>query len=212
MDRIKITFGLVLGFFLFSCVKDKTEEISVKGNVRNNCTGLPFKAVAVRFTKPEGTESRETDNEGNFDFGDVEVNGKNNYTYKLGISGYSNPDYEFYGITVGLVKDELKVFHQFGVSASFKLLRFVIYNQQNINPPDSFFLSGSQHTLHYYEPDRIDRFEFSSNGFYNGVGISGYPMGWWHITLEKYKSGIHTAVYDSVYVGIGATETYTIPW
>ncbi|MBI4645398.1 MAG: hypothetical protein HY738_02100 [Bacteroidia bacterium] len=38
------------------------------------------------------------------------------------------------------------------------------------------------------------------------------PMGWWQITFDKTKEGVHLIIYDSIYLDMGATEEYYLPW
>jgi hypothetical protein len=46
----------------------------------------------------------------------------------------------------------------------------------------------------------------------NSYHLGNHRMGWWHITLDKTKSGIHSLIEDSIYLDMGGTSTYTIPW
>jgi hypothetical protein len=67
---------------------------------------------------------------------------------------------------------------------------------------------------------RITEFSFKGKvqtSYFPGIdnyfsNIDGYPMGWWHIDLKKYKNGVHSNLTDSVYIDMGETKIYTIPW
>lgn len=223
---MKQFFNLILILFLASCgKKDLSTNQTISGNVRNNCTGTGFADVKVNFItikkKAFGkTESHavstKTDADGNFSFiTDVDKSGK--HSYAIDIPGYSNYDTEFYGIMADIEPENLSRFHQFGVSASYKSLYLNLPQGITINSPDSFFISMHQNTLHFYEPERVWKINYSSfNGISsanNNINYSGgYPMGWWQITLDKTKGGVHSVMQDSIYLGMGASATYTIPW
>jgi len=217
---MKYAFFILLTMLLFTNCgkKDVTKNLIVSGNVRNNCTGGPFAGVKVKFTTTHEkyfgkTESStlisSTDNNGNFSFSNLEINNNSKYKYFLSIDTYSNYDYEFFGISPQeLDKNTISNPYQIGVSASFKALTIQLPQGLSVTPPDSFAILLEQRSLHKYEPWRIWALEFK-----NDYGtIHNYPMGWWHITLNKTKSGISSTIYDSIYVDMGSTATYTIPW
>ena len=42
---------------------------------------------------------------------------------------------------------------------------------------------------------------------------NNYVMGWWHLTTDKIKNGVHTIKTDSIYIPYGGNEiSDTIPW
>ena len=207
--------------------KDIKKNVTVSGNVRNNCTGGPFAGVKVKFTtvhdKSLGKSQSSnlitlTDNNGNFSFTNLEINSNSDYKYFISIDTYSNYDYEFLGISPQeLDKNQISTPYQIGVSATFKLLNFYLPTGVTINSPDSFSLKLQQRVYHSYEPNNIWEINyFSFNGISylnNSAAHSGNRMmGWWHVTLNKTKSGVSSTIYDSVFVDIGGTSTYTIPW
>ncbi|MFL5754065.1 MAG: hypothetical protein ACJ76F_11705 [Bacteroidia bacterium] len=220
--RSLVTFLLIL--FLASCgKKDNSKDMTVSGNVRNNCTGSGFADVTVNFitTRKKSfgkTESSKlitkTDASGNFSFV-TEVSTSDKYTYAISIPGYSNYDTEFFGTGQEIEADKLGEFQQFGVSASFKTCPFSLPAGTNIVTPDTFTLILQQRVLHSFEPERVWKLIWFPQTFEFGiapVNFGNYPMGWWQITLDKTKSGVHTVIQDSIYLGMGASATYTIPW
>ncbi len=207
--------------------KDITKNVTVSGNVRNNCTGGSFTGVKVKFTtiqdksfgKSETTTLiSTTDNNGNFAFNDLEINNNSKYKYYLSIDTYSNQYYEFFGISPQeLDKGKITNPYKIGVSATFYRMYVILPNGVVINSPDSFSIKCEQKILHSFEPDRLYiHNSYSHNGLSylsNNIPFLGnYPMGWWHITLNKTKSSVSSTVYDSVYIDMGGTATYTIPW
>jgi hypothetical protein len=126
--------------FILSCRKNEAYDVLVNGNIRNNCTGKPFKDITVFLTYNKNYVSTQSDQYGNFNFGSVSVRPKDKYKYRLGIPGISNPDYEIYGITVDLSKEEIANFHQFGISASFKVLHLAFPSTYTYNANDSIDL------------------------------------------------------------------------
>jgi hypothetical protein len=221
-------FFLTIILFVVSCgKKDVAKNVTVSGNVRNNCTGVGFAGVKVKFTTSHeksfgkietSTLTAITDNSGNFSFSNLEINNNSNYKYFMSIDSYSNYDYEFFGISPQeLDKGKISNPYQIGVSASFKILNFHLLNGLVINPPDTFSARFFQRTLHKFESSRIWYFDIASGdglSYLNNSAnyIGNYPMGWWHITLDKTKSGVNSTIYDSIYVDMGGTATYTIPW
>ncbi len=185
--------------------KDITKNVTVSGNVRNNCTGGPFAGVKVKFTTTHeksfgktktSTLTSVTDNIGDFSFNNLEIN--NNNKYFMSIDTYSNYDYEFFGISPQeLDKNQISTPYQIGVSASFKALTIQLPQGVTVSSPDSFNILLEQKTLHKYEPSRIWQIPYDYGTIHN------YPMGWWHITLNKTKSGVNS-VFMIVYMLIWA--------
>ncbi|MES2566260.1 MAG: hypothetical protein V4565_05305 [Bacteroidota bacterium] len=210
--KLHLIIILIIFFFATCQKKDNSSNITISGNVRNNCTGYGFKNVTVNFksTAPKSSGTlltTTTDNNGNFSFENVEINSNSNYKYFLSVPSYSNPDYEFFGIgSQELNKEEVSNPYQIGVSASFKALTIQLPQGTTVILPDSFNILLEQKTLHQYEPLRVWQIPYDYGTIHN------YPMGWWHITLNKTKSGVNSVVYDSVFVDMGGTAIYTIPW
>jgi hypothetical protein len=219
-----IYISLILSMIFVSCRKKNLHDTqSIRGNVRNNCTGGPFENVKVLFKitteklfgklETQTLETR-TDPSGNFEFS-VEIGKSKTEVYAISIPGYSNYDTEFFGTGQEIPTDKLNTFHQFGVSATFKNLLLTFPSGTLINSPDTFYLTLSQIKLHSYEPQRVWQLRVHS---FNGLNdtktesIAGYPMGWWRVDMTKVKAGVQSQVVDSVYIGMGASATYVVPW
>ncbi|MBI4645401.1 MAG: hypothetical protein HY738_02115 [Bacteroidia bacterium] len=226
---MKLTILGLVGIFsilFLGCNKDDVETINIHGNVFNTCTGLSFPDVEIQFL-----ESREhmfgdsetkiwksiTNENGNFSFSDMNINFDENYSYGFYIQtkGDLNSCY-FYGIgPFEIDKEKMDINHSIGISATFDKCTFYLPENVEIISPDSFIFTLQQRTLHNYEPDRIWQLIWPSSAFgppYYRWYFGMYPMGLWHITLDKYKEGVHSVVYDSIYLDMCDTASYVIPW
>jgi hypothetical protein len=160
-----------------------------------------------------------TDSYGNFTFSGIDLHSSEKYTYALNIVNHDRYLVNEYGNSgfgpIELNKDQLINFQQFGLSASFKLLKFNLPSGNIVTSPDSFSITIEQPKLHFYEPSRIWQISTGTISNMNDtdvINIPNYAMGWWYITLNKNKSGIQTIINDSIYLGMGATANYLIPW
>ncbi len=220
MTHKKLNSLLIIAVLLLlnACQKDDiTTNVTVKGNVRNNCTGKGFANVEVQFLIKQGgvnTILTTTDANGNFSFSGIDIHSSSKYSYALNIETHSYYDYNFYGIgPIEIDKNQITNFNQFGVSASFKLCTFYLPTGTLITPPDTFTVKLEQRILHSYEPNRIWAGNVTPGSFLTGnPNFGNYPMGLWHITLDKTKGGVHSIVYDSIYLDMGATANYNVPW
>jgi hypothetical protein len=220
----QLLFFLVI-LFLTSCgKKDVSRNQVISGNVRNNCTGSGFADVTVNFIctqkKSLGKSetsilSTKTNANGDFNF-TTDVNTSGKCSYAIDIPGYSNAQTEFYGIRADIEANRFSEFQQFGVSASFSNCFITLPSGIAVLSPDTFTLSFKQPVLHFYEPSRLWTAiyypRFLNAGSMYSPNFGNYPMGWWQITLDKTKSGVHTVTQDSIYLGMGASATYVIPW
>jgi hypothetical protein len=84
-----------------------------------------------------------------------------------------------------------------------------------ITSPDSFGVKIEQPIFHRNMPENV------CNGYWGNVtninettilNSGDYPMGMWYFTWSITKSGVHTVVYDSIYLDMGANANYNIPW
>jgi hypothetical protein len=143
--------------------KDITKNVTVSGNVRNNCTGKGFVGVTVNFKTTHekafgktvsSSQTVVTDSDGDFSFNNIDIYGSSKYNYYISIPTYSNHDFEFFGISSQkLNKSEMTTPYQIGVSATFKLLYFFLPNGVTINSPDSFSIKLQQRIYHSFEPN-----------------------------------------------------------
>lgn len=227
MIHKKISTILIIALLLFnSCEKDKiTTDVTARGNVRNNCTGKGFANVEVEFlTRKKNTTSSSTttttDASGNFSFSGLDIHSSSKYSYALYIEDHNHyliGEYGHSGIgPIEIDKDKISIFQQIGISASFKICTINLPSGIAVTPPDTFTLKFEQKTLHYYEPNRIyEQYyypRFLNSGSLYSPNWGDYPMGLWHITFDKTKSGVHTVINDSIFLDMGATASYTVPW
>ncbi|OFY82248.1 MAG: hypothetical protein A3F72_09455 [Bacteroidetes bacterium RIFCSPLOWO2_12_FULL_35_15] len=224
---------LIFILFFTTCKKDDEADYitkeTIRGNVRNNCTGKGFANIEVKLLEryEKGRNNVDvnsytciTDNLGDFTFKDIDIHSSSKYTYAEYIASHYSPEYFLYGIgPLEIEKGHMSIFNQIGISATFKLL--ILQLSQNVTSiaPDTFTINIQQRTLHYYEPNRVYEetgfprfFYIGALGIYSYVNVCNYPMGWWHITLDKTKNGVHSVINDSIYLDMGADTSYTIPW
>jgi len=234
----KIFLILVFTIFLTYCKKDDiTKNVTFHGNVRNDCTGYGFAGVKVELityklekkvfsltsTEKRSVISTTTDANGNYSFSGIEIHSSSNYAYVVNIPSYYNDSTELVGISWEINKDNLSLFQQFGITAKFKLCYLRLPLNIHIVSPDTFTVFLEQKTLHRYEPEKNYKFSIPSSLFFprNDIIIPDFQyysywgnssMGWWHITLDKTKGGVHSVIEDSIYLDQGATKSYTLQW
>lgn len=218
----KVNFFLMLTILLLiACNKnDITRNVTIRGNIRNNCTGLGFENMEVLFRALENKVtaqgfSKITDSNGNFEFHGVNINNDSKYTYDL----YVEPSLNSYGVSgnvqIIIDKNNLSTFHQFGLSAKYRTLNFYLPPGTFINSPDSLKISVEQPTYHFYEPFKIWQVAIDTLTTIDNntiLKLDNYPMGLWYIKIAKTKAGLNSIINDSIYMDMGATSNYTIPW
>lgn len=229
MTRSKYIFlFVVFSFLITTCKKEEEDYIkkeTIRGNVRNNCTGKGFANVEVKLLERHENGNNNvdvnsysciTDTNGNFIFKDIDIHYSDKYSYAEYIESHYSPDYNFYGIgPIEIEKGSMSVFNQIGISASFKVCKIMLPLGITVSTPDTFAIKFEQLKLHYYEPDRnwvLNRYSSAGNTTGEILSLATYPMGWWHITFDKTKDGIHSIINDSIYLEMGADTSYTIPW
>jgi len=223
-------FLIISAIFFSTCRKDEEADYikkeTIRGNVRNNCTGKGFANVEIKLLESheKGHNNVEvnsytciTDNIGNFTFKDIDIHSSSKYSYAEYIASHYSPDYFLYGIgPLEIEKSHMSIFNQIGISATFKLCIFLLPSGTIITPPDTFTLKLEQRVMHRYEPNRIwELYRFPRNlmpGSQSSPNWGNYHMGLWNIILDKTKNGVHSIINDSIYLGMGADTSYTIPW
>jgi len=95
--EIKYKFFIIIFIILLiACNKDK--DVTICGNVRNDCTGNGYPGIEVVFITAKkklvtlssynsetiSTVSTITDNNGNFSFSGIEINNNSRYSYAIG--------------------------------------------------------------------------------------------------------------------------------
>ena len=122
--EIKYKFFIIIFIILLiACNKDK--DVTICGNVRNDCTGNGYPGIEVVFITAKkklvtlssynsetiSTVSTITDNNGNFSFSGIEINNNSRYSYGL---VFKNTGFEEM-----IEKDKIKSFHQIGLHYVF---------------------------------------------------------------------------------------------
>ena len=204
--------------------------MNIKGKVINNCTGEGVPGIKVyltsekekMFRKTETTDiSTTSDIDGNFIFTNVEINNKDKYNYSLSINNINTADLYMEGVSGEIDKENISSEYIMGVYPTMKRLSIFLPTSPSINyPVDSFVITLEQKDVLKYLPFKNTKYVLPMYLWYSEYlgtwddqrGLNGGPMGKWYITTEQYKGGSYNVVYDSVYVGWGASVDYIIPW
>ena len=122
------------------------------------------------------------------------------------------------GISGEIDKDNSGNVIQMGISGSFRNLKIQLSQDVTTMAPDTFTVHLQQNILHKNQPERVYEVTYFPRYFYIGTGVfsydnlGSYPMGMWNITVDKTRLGVHTITNDSIYLNMGASAIYTIPW
>lgn len=214
-------------YFASSCKKEKDNVTvqTINGMVYNQCTDSGLVNVHVFLEVNKGSsqiQKIETVSraDGTFSFPNVEIHSNSKYNYDLfvpsksGINGAGGTEVRFDGGVYNFNYDEANTFFKLRVTPGYFLFT-ITFNQTTISTiNDSVVLNCSQNIFHKNVPDLPYKLggKCYGNVFTQTGNLSNYPMGLWKITIDKWKSGIHTTEQDSIYLGWGATKTYTVNW
>ncbi|OFY82247.1 MAG: hypothetical protein A3F72_09450 [Bacteroidetes bacterium RIFCSPLOWO2_12_FULL_35_15] len=221
---------LIFTLFFTTCKKDEEADYikkeTIRGNVRNDCTGKGFANVEVKLLErhEKGHNNVEvtsysytTDTSGDFIFKDIDIHSSSKYSYAEFIESHYTPDYTFIGVgPLEIEKSHMSVFNQIGLNATFNICVLHLPPAAIIISPDTFTITLEQRIFHSYRPEMIYKLNWPSNLFpsppNNYLNFGGHAMGLWHITFDKTKGGVHSVINDSIYLGMGDTAHYNIPW
>lgn len=226
-----ILYIIIISVLFFSCRKedlktnDKVIYKDIKGMVFNNCTDSALAGVKVYLEvfREENNlvEKFETisGKDGNFIFTNIGIHSDENYTYAIDIKSLSgtnapDPSYSrFDGTTMYFHNYETDVFLKPKVTPGFFLLNSK-FNSSILNPNDSIRLTFEQKTFIKNKPGEPGKFYSGAYGHAQNSSFSsgGYPMGIYNITIDKWRGGVHTRTYDSLYVGWAQEKTYAVNW
>ena len=110
-------------------------------------------------------------------------------------------------------------FLQFGILGFFNNMRIQLSQEVTTMAPDTFTVHIQQNIIHKNQPERVYEatlypryFYIGAYGVYSYNKAGSYPMGKWNITVDKTRLGVHTITNDSIYLNMGASAIYTIPW
>ena len=220
---------IVFILFLFgSCKKDDdtVTKQTINGEVYNLCTDSALANVQVFLNISNNNTliqslSTTSGTNGTFSFPNVDIHSNSSYSYNLYIpstSGYAGLDIGFNGDNIEIDKSNLGKKYILHVAPCFKDLYFQINPSVVITYPDSINIFFEQNIIHKNQPSSPYCFNVETSGiqggypYYSKFCLGNYWMGNWNITINKWKSGVHTTLQDSVYVGWGATNTYIVNW
>jgi hypothetical protein len=195
--------------------------------VFNTCTdsGLAGLKVYLKmyYRKKEFADYTTTsDAAGNYTFANVEIHADQDYEQCVHIpskSGDNARDFETCGIlgtSMWFTFEEADVFMKPRVRPSFIYFAFYFPRQQTTVASDSIIARFEQRTYHKNVPDYPYKFGAGSTGDRSGYtshwGIGNYPMGLYHIRVDKWINGQLTRWNDSVFVNYGDTSAYVVHW
>jgi len=209
--------------------KDSLIYKDVKGMVFNLCTDSGIAGVKVyleiyqakKLVKKYSGVSGEG---GTFLFKDAELHLNKEFTYNIYIpskSGIMAKDAETCGIqggSYGFTLDEVNNSMNPRVIPSFISLS-VYFMGKHLDSSDSIITRFTQNTYHKNVPDYPYKFALGKEGspfaddFPNTrTGLGNYPMGLYHIVVDKWVSGVHTQWKDSLFTNYGDTAAYVVHW
>ena len=240
MNNWKSTFFIIaLIVIVNACKKDKpgitAEDQSqedtiikkdVKGLVFNLCTdkGLGGIKVYLEIYKEKTLifkTSQVSDDEGYFIFPEIELHSAalyHHYLYIPSKSGISAKDKETCGIKGGSLGFTIKDADELltpRVIPSFIYLAFYFPREYTTVASDSIIARCEQRTYHKNVPDYPYKFGDGAIGIEKGTypkRIGNYPMGLYHIVVDKWVGGVHTQWKDSVYTHYGDSAKYVVRW
>ena len=220
---LKILFVFLL-VFTISCKKDSdTDKVTtqtIHWQVYNLCTDSGMTNIAVSLQENGNTIGQIiSGTNGSFSFNNIQIHSSNSYTYQLyipsesGIGGGGGIDAGYY------TADKDKLNSPLILDVIPHSNQIILYYPANthLSLNDTFILSVQQNIYHKNIPNgnfkviagNCPNYPPSTNFIGN---IDNYWMGWWQVTLDKTKNGVHIIKTDSFYIGYKATVTDTIPW
>jgi hypothetical protein len=222
MIKIIFFFGSISILFFTSCEKKDIETtISIKGMVNNFATDKGIGGVKIYFStiyknKKEVLKMETVSKaDGTFVFDNVIKHSSDRYTHSLvikSVSAIGTTETYFAGAGVTLENNKLENNHNFFVVPGAKKMCFQLSPPITITSPDTLTVYCEQRTMRKNLPNSVFDVTYTPMSLLNEHCTWDYPMGWWHLTIDKTKSGIRTIVNDSIYVDWGGTVRYTVQW
>ncbi len=212
-----------LCIFIISCKRDNDTVTTqnIKGQVYNLTTdsGLANIIVYLKINDSRSTNSFSTVSgvNGNFTFTNVQMHSSNQYSYNLhipSVSGIGGVGVGFNGTTVTFTNNQANTFFKLNVVPKFFLFTLSFNHTPITSANDSVVILMNQYIFHKNVPDlpySLGGKHYGDKSTQSGT-IGNYPMGLWNLKIDKWKSGVYTATKDSIYLGYGATSTYTVNW
>jgi hypothetical protein len=207
-------------------VKDYIIPKDVRGMVFNTCTDSGLSGIKVylkmyhrkKLLREYSTISGLS---GNFTFTNIEMHSSPEYEQTIYIpskSGDHAKDFETCGIrgtSMWFTFGESDIFLKPPVVPKFIYFAFYFPRQQTTVASDSIIASCEQRTYHNNVPDYPYKFGAGAIGIEGGTypkRIGNYPMGLYHIKVDKWVNGVHTQWFDSVYAQYGDSAKYVAYW
>ena len=241
MKKLKILIPVILlSLYFAACRKDKPhitlnepaaadiiEKKDINGMVFNTCTDSGLAGIKVYlkmyYQKKQISEySTLSGTSGKYTFTAVEMHSDPDYEQVIYIaskSGDNAKNFETCGIrgtAMWFKFEESDIFMKPRVVPKFIYLNFYFPRQQVTIGSDSIIARFAQNTYHKNVPDYPYTFGAGSTGDRSGYtshwGIGNYPMGLYHIVVDKWISGVHTQWKDSLYTNYGDTAAYVVHW
>ncbi|MEO8761085.1 MAG: hypothetical protein ABI448_09350 [Bacteroidia bacterium] len=197
----KFLLLIVITAFVLSCKKDDVvSSQTIRGRVYNLCNDSAMTGVFVYvFENNNVTAQGVSDATGSFLISNVQIHSNSHYVYTLSSA-----------ITID--KNNPSAFHTLGFVQTGSLS---LHLPKRALLTDTFQLTMQQNVYHKNYP----------SGNYI-VNISGPPtnqsgdigngnelvIGWWHLTTDRIKNGVHIVKADSFYLPYNNFYTDTIPW
>jgi hypothetical protein len=223
-------FCLVITILSFgNCKKDTSDPITsqdVSGMVFNQCndsglSGIPLTLFIYKNNAPFTNYKTSSVAGGTFTFTTVDIHSASQYSYNIfvqsssGVGATNQSNAGFEGTTLPFTYDQASGSFQVKViphSISLSVVHTYTGAVNNLN--DSIHTLFTQNLLHLNSPLST----FSYTGVSYGVTgnstytISNYPMGMWNIKIDKWRSGVHTTLFDSLYIPWAGIKTYSVNW
>lgn len=213
--------------FLASCKKDNdvVTNRNIHGQVYNMCTDSGLANITVYLNVVTASSSYSASAvsaaDGSFTFSNVQVHSSSSYTYNLYIpskSGIGNgPEIGFDGLDADINKSHITEVLKCNVAPHAQYWQLYFPNTL-FTANDTFTMTLEQRTIHKNMPgaiwNAIDNCPCPiTTPIHLAGGLGNYWMGWWHVTYDRTKNGIHTVFTDSVYVRSAlGTQTDTLLW
>ena len=218
-NNLKYLLLLVL-LALISCKKkDTITHATIHGQVYNQCTDSGLANITVYIYENNNSIAQTTSGtNGNFTFTNVAIHSSSDYSYQVyipaisGIGGAAG----FQVNDVSFTSTNTSQFFVVDVVPSFGDLCFTSNITSPIISPDSFFVLFKQKKIATSSISPYVTYTLGTSSYHfipsHSYCMGDYVMGLWNITIDKWKSGVHTTTNDSIYLSYGATKTYTLNW
>lgn len=219
---MKIIHLIMITFLFFSCRREKDNKNfpvvkqDIKGIIINNCTDSGCARIKIFLNILDqkkmifATETT-SDSMGEFVFPNIDIYYNDEYTYYIQILDGGGTQFSIDGTLMYFTAKESSLYLKPRVTPRFNQLCYNPLISFPISQPDSLYIFFQQRVFHKNVPDLPFSGKITNRSTFQSC-TSGYPMGMWTFEIKKWKSGIYTHTWDSLYLGWGDTKTYTVNW